>query len=91
MRWDAIREAKCKWAFYGAVFNFRTSTATNHNFDRYMAGLLAAAENTVSAALKLFNLDMVDYLPDSNAFQLLFLGERLSMVSSAVTHCSFQD
>lgn len=45
-----------------------------------MAGLLNAAENTVASALKIFSLQMIDYLPDSNAFQLLFLGERLSMV-----------
>ena len=50
-----------------------------------MAGLLNAAENTVASALKIFSLQMIDYLPDSNAFQLLFLGERLSMVGCHVS------
>ena len=85
VHWDVIREAKCRWAYWYNVFNFRTSTSTSQSFDRNMAGLLNAAENTVASALKIFSLQMIDYLPDSNAFQLLFLGERLSMVGCHVS------
>lgn len=72
-------------------FKLHISTATNERFERSLGGLLSAAENTVSAALKLFSLDMIDYLPDSNAFQILYIGERLSMVGFYLVACPISD
>jgi hypothetical protein len=88
VQWDILRDAKCRWAYWYMGFKLHISTATNERFERSLGGLLSAAENTVSAALKLFALDMIDYLPDSNAFQILYIGERLSMVGNFVTWSS---
>lgn len=82
MPWDSVRDAKCRWAVWFLAFKFQISSSTNHRFERNLADLLSAAEHTVSAALQLIALDMLDFLPDSNAFQFLFLGERLSMASA---------